>query len=205
MKFGHVASREARARFADLIDDAEHGNVTLVTRHGRPAAAIVPAALLEQFRDAMDIPAAVPLRPGAGPALAAAVAGLRDALHTLEPLLGETGAPPAAVRTRYQARPGRRVLVVTDLADLRGPASGTVTLPLRLFWSPPGHEFDLSKPFMLQSMYQTVLGEAIRPDELTTYLNGDTLAAVWRDLFLPRGVRQAWEEYHPVLRIASAA
>lgn len=43
--------------------------------------------------------------------------------------------PAVAVRTRYQARPGRRVIVVTDLADLHGPAHGTVTLPLWLYWS----------------------------------------------------------------------
>jgi hypothetical protein len=110
-----------------------------------------------------------------------------------------------AVWTPYQARPGRRVLVIRDLADLRGPASGTVTLPLRLFWSPPGRVFDLDDPFMLRSMYQIVLGEAIRAGELTAYLNGDLLLAVWRDLYLPKGVRRAWEERHPALRAAAPA
>ncbi len=110
-----------------------------------------------------------------------------------------------AVRTQYQARPGRRALVVTDLATLRGPTQGTVQLPLRLFWSPPGRTFDLGKPFMLQSMYQTVLGEAARPEDLTSYLDRDTLIAIWPDLFLPKGVRRAWEEHHPVLRAAAAA
>jgi len=107
----------------------------------------------------------------------------------------------SAVLMPYQARPGRRVLVVRDLADLRGPARGTVALPLRLFWSPPGRVFDLDRPFMLQSMYQVVLGEAIRAEELTTYLNRDVLLAVWRDLYLPKGVRRGWEEMHPVLRV----
>lgn len=109
-----------------------------------------------------------------------------------------------AVWAPYQARPGRRVLVVKDLADLRGPASGTVTLPLRLYWSPPGRVFDLDDPFMLRSMYQVVLGEAIRAGELTGYLNRDRLVAVWRELYLPRGVRRAWEECHPLLRAATA-
>jgi hypothetical protein len=104
----------------------------------------------------------------------------------------------AAVLTPYQARPGRGVLVATDLADLRGPVSGTVELPLRLFWC-PDRTFDLDDPAMLRWMYQTVLREAVHPEELTTYLNGQMLAAVWRDLFLPLGVRQAWEERHPVL------
>ena len=111
----------------------------------------------------------------------------------------------AAVRTPYQARPGRRVLVVRDLVDLRGPIGGTVTLPLRLFWSPPGRVFDLDDPFMLRSMYRVVLGEAVRAEELTTYLNRDRLVAVWRDLYLPKGVRRAWEDVHPALRAAAPA
>jgi hypothetical protein len=114
-------------------------------------------------------------------------------------------AGAATVWTPYQARPGRRVLVVRDLANLRGPASGTVTLPLRLYWSPPGRVFDLDDPFMLRSMYQIVLGEAIRAEELTAYLNRDVLLVVWRDLYLPKGVRRAWEELHPALRAASSA
>lgn len=39
--------REARARIGYLVERAEHaGEVTIVTRHGRPAAAIVPISLL---------------------------------------------------------------------------------------------------------------------------------------------------------------
>jgi len=116
-----------------------------------------------------------------------------------------SAAPAAAVRTRYQARPGRRVIVVTDLADLRGPDRGLVTLPLRLYWSPPGRVFDLGDPYQLRSMYQTVLGEAARPEDLTSHLDRDTLITVWRDLHLPKGVRQAWEEHHPVLCAAAAS
>lgn len=110
-----------------------------------------------------------------------------------------------AVWAPYQARPGRSVLVVRDLADLRGPADGVVTLPLRLYWSPPGRQFDLDDTFMLRSMYQVVLGEAIHAEELTSYLNRDRLLAVWPDLYLPKAVRRAWEERHPALRAARAA
>lgn len=95
--------------------------------------------------------------------------------------------------------------MVTDLADLRGPTQSTVTLPLRLYWSPPGRPWDLDEPYMLRSMYETVLQEAVRPDELTTYLNGDKLIEVWPELYLPKGVRRAWEEHHPALRAAAAA
>jgi hypothetical protein len=107
--------------------------------------------------------------------------------------------PPAR-----QASPGHKVLVAADLADLCGPAEGTVELPLRLFWSATDRTFDLSDPHMLRSMYEKVLREAIRADELTAYLNGGRLIAVWPDLFLPRNVRQAWEAQHPVFRRGGA-
>ncbi len=95
--------------------------------------------------------------------------------------------------------------MVADLADLRGPVGGTVELPLRLFWSLPDHRFDLDDPDMRRWYYETVLREASRPDDLTAYLDGDTLVRLWPDLFLPRGVRVAWEEQHPLLRAAVAA
>jgi hypothetical protein len=110
----------------------------------------------------------------------------------------------ATLGAPQQARPGRRALVVTNLATLSGPVSGPVELPLRLFWY-PDRTFDLTEPGMLAWMYQTVLREATRPEDLTTYLDRDTLIARWPDLFLPRGVRAAWEEQHPVLRAATAA
>ena len=112
--------------------------------------------------------------------------------------------PASSPAARYQARPGRQALVAADLADLQGPASGTVELPLRLFWC-PDRTFDLAQPGMLRWMYQTVLREASRPGDLADYLHGPTLIAVWPELFLPRGVRQAWEDRHPVLRAAAAA
>lgn len=108
-----------------------------------------------------------------------------------------------ASRGRYQSRPGRLAVVAASLADLRGPTEGTVELPLWLYWSSPDRTFDLSAPYMLRSMYEIVLIEASRPEDLATYLNGDTLIALWPSLFLPKGVRQAWEEQHPVLRPAA--
>jgi hypothetical protein len=105
-----------------------------------------------------------------------------------------------AERSAYFARPGRRAIVILDLADLRGPVQGRVELPLRLFWSSPGHQFDLASSEMLRWLYQTVLREASRPEDLTSYLDQETLVALWPRLHLPRGVRQAWEDRHPVLR-----
>ncbi len=112
---------------------------------------------------------------------------------------------PDVSRARYESRPGRRAVVAASLADLRGPAEGTVELPIWLFWSSPDHTFDLGNQDMRVWLYQTVLREASRPEDLTEYLDGDTLIALWPDLYLPRGVRQAWEEQHPVLRAAATA
>jgi hypothetical protein len=109
----------------------------------------------------------------------------------------------ASSPARYQSRPGRWVTVAPSLADLRGPAEGAVELPLWLFWSCPGHVFDLGDPDMRQWLYETVLREAGRLEDLTAYLDGDTLIDLWPDLYLPRGVRQAWEDQHPALRAAA--
>lgn len=104
----------------------------------------------------------------------------------------------------YQARPGRRAVVVGDLAELMGPTSGVVELPNRLFWQ-PDRRVNLDSPALLAWMYETVLREAAMVDELRTWLDGATLVRLWPDLFVPRGVRQAWEERHPVLRSRAAA
>jgi hypothetical protein len=115
-------------------------------------------------------------------------------------------APQAAVRVApYQARPGRRVLVALNLADLHGPVTGLVELPLRLFWSGDSRTFDLGDPGTRQWVYETVLQEATRPEDLTAHLDGTTLVALWPKLFVPKGVRRAWEDEHPVLRTVAAA
>jgi prevent-host-death family protein len=202
MEPGSVSVREARARFAELLDDAERGNITFITRHGHAAAAIVPVPLLGQLGEPGGPP-----RPDAGPALEAAVASLRRALRALETLAGQADAPtmPGAGHGAYQARPGRAALVAASLADLAGPAHGVVELPLRLFWSAPDRTFDLDRPSMLRALYETVLREASRPEDLTGYLNGEILVAVWPELFLPKGVRRGWEDQHSELRAARLA
>lgn len=204
MEPASASMREARARFAELLGDAERGNVTLITRHGHAAAAIVPVALLGRLGE----PDEGLLRPEAEHGLEAAVASLRSALQALETLAGSLAAAPAHPGGRhvaYQARPGRAALVAASLADLAGPAHGIVELPLRLFWSAPDRTFDLDQPSMLRALYETVLREASRPDDLTSYLNGAILVAVWPDLFLPKGVRRAWEDRHAELRAARLA
>jgi hypothetical protein len=111
---------------------------------------------------------------------------------------------PAATRDAvHLARPHRPVLVAGTLGELTGPTHGIVELPLRLWWNPQ-RAFDLAQPTMLAWMYENVLREAIRVDELRAYLDGATLVRVWPQLNLPRAVRAAWETRHPRLRLAAA-
>ncbi len=110
----------------------------------------------------------------------------------------DSPAPPP-----FMSRPGRRAVVAASLADLHGPVEGTVALPLWLFWSVPGFAFDLSDPDMRQWLYETVLREAGGPEDLG-YLDASTLISLWPDLYLPPGVREAWQERYPVLRARAA-
>src|SRR5260370_681938 len=82
----------------------------------------------------------------------------------------------------YLARPGRRALVALDLADLRGPVTGRVELPLRLFWSGTDRTFDVGDTGTRQWVYETVLQQASRPEDLTASLNGPALVPLWPKL-----------------------
>jgi len=100
------------------------------------------------------------------------------------------------------------VLVAVSLADLRGPVSGVVALPLHLFWSGQDSrdsQFSLDDPSRRRELYRTVLREARSPDDLAGFLNGGMLTALWGRLVLPKMVRKAWEDQHPVLRPAAPA
>jgi hypothetical protein len=116
-------------------------------------------------------------------------------------------AQPSVARSRHQARPGRRALVARHLDALRGPDAGQVELPVRLFWSSPDRCFDLGDDDQRAWLYETVLREACRPEDLTTYLNAGILLRIWPQIRgrLPRGVRQAWEEKHPQLEATADA
>ncbi len=136
--------------------------------------------------------------------VAAAMGVSRSTLYKYLPDLPAPARPATAHLAPYPARPGRQVLVIDDLADLRGPTAGIVELPMRLFWH-PNRVFDLDEPGIKRWVYQIVLREATRPEDLAAHLDGATLARLWPDLRLPRGVRQAWEAGHPSLLVAAGA
>jgi prevent-host-death family protein len=47
--------RDARAHFAEHINQAEEGTPTVITRNGAPVAAVVPIADFEALEDAADV------------------------------------------------------------------------------------------------------------------------------------------------------
>ncbi len=96
----------------------------------------------------------------------------------------------------------RRPYVVADsLDELTGPTSGVVELPLELDWSEQ-HRYNLDDPAELGLMYEVVLREAMRASQLRAYLDGATLARVWKRIFLPAQVRSLWESRFSQLGVA---
>ncbi|HWG01943.1 MAG TPA: hypothetical protein VG164_08870 [Trebonia sp.] len=99
-------------------------------------------------------------------------------------------------RSRYALRP---VVVPADLAELRGPDSGQVTLPQRLFWSGPGRTFDIADTDQVLEMYEAVFDAARSAADLGEYVNTGLLIRLWPELALAPRVRRAWEAAHPRL------
>jgi len=108
-------------------------------------------------------------------------------------------ASAMAGRTYAENRP---YLLPDTLGELDGPVTGVVQLPLRLDWS-DRMVFHLEEPAERNLMYERVIREAMRADDLRMYLNESVLRQVWTLLFLPRGVRQSWEQRFPDLRLAA--
>jgi hypothetical protein len=96
----------------------------------------------------------------------------------------------------------RPYLLPETLGELEGPLSGVIRLPLRLDWS-ERTEFRLDDPAGRNVMYERVIREATRGEDLRSYLNEQVLRQVWKQLFLPARVRRTWEERFPDLRLAA--
>lgn len=99
-------------------------------------------------------------------------------------------------RTTYADR--KPYVTVADLNDLQGPTTGTVDLPPHIDWSGSPRR-DLNNDGELIAMYQTVLAEAATPEDLTAWIDGDTLRRLWSNLWLPPVIRAMWEAAHPQL------
>ncbi len=54
MSVKEMTTRQVRDRLASVVDDARNGEATVVTQRGRPVAAIVPVALLDEYERLVD-------------------------------------------------------------------------------------------------------------------------------------------------------
>jgi hypothetical protein len=104
-----------------------------------------------------------------------------------------------AGRTYADSRP---YLLPETLGELAGPLTGVVQLPVRLDWS-ERTEFHLDDPAERNVMYERVIREATRAEDLRYYLNEQALRQVWNQLFLPVRARRTWEGRFPDLRLAA--
>jgi hypothetical protein len=116
---------------------------------------------------------------------------------TIDSLLEDLGSVTA--RSYPENRP---YLLPETLGELTGPVAGIVQLPLRLDWT-ERVEFRLDDPAERSVMYERVIREATRPEDLRSYLNATVLRETWRHLFLPARVRRIWEERFPTLRLST--
>ena len=138
-------------------------------------------------------------RAGASrPTLAAYAAGAKSpTLSTAERIVRAAGFELDIVPrpTFHEVAVGRgRVIYVPDRL-LRLPvecALRRVRLPLRLNWSQPGREFDLSDRRQRARVYEIVLREGTA-DDITEYIDGALLADLWPELVLPAPIRNQWQ------------
>jgi hypothetical protein len=98
--------------------------------------------------------------------------------------------PPPADYAPYGNR--KPYIVAESLSELHGPTEGTITLPQHLDWS-GSSAYDLGKPARLASMYRTVLNEAATREDLSAWIDGQTLTQLWHTLWLPPPLRRLWE------------
>jgi hypothetical protein len=111
-----------------------------------------------------------------------------------------TADPRTTVRgsARRSLRP---VVVAENLAALHGPDGGVIELPQRLCRSGGQRVFDLSDIDQALDMYELLLEHARAQADLAEYANGELLARLWSEPFLPPRIREAWQDEHPLLAL----
>lgn len=93
---------------------------------------------------------------------------------------------------------GRQYALAESRGNLDGPTTGEVVLPNRLDHSGGRRTYDLSAPPHVETMYTTVLNEALNQEHLG-YLNWEILVDIWPSLRIPNRVRDMWEAAYPEL------
>jgi hypothetical protein len=101
-----------------------------------------------------------------------------------------------ALPSRYAGLPRR---IPRSLADLAGPAHGTVRPPTRLVWSGPT-EFDIDNPGQRLTLYRTLIDCGQR-DDFIAYVNADLLVQDWPVIrrLTGRRIVEIWEASLPDL------
>jgi hypothetical protein len=91
-----------------------------------------------------------------------------------------------------------------SLDELRGPISGIVRLPLRIYWSgpdPESVEWDTARSDRRARLYEVVLRQGDL-DDIRRLVAGRELVRLWDRLYLPARLRTAWT---PLIEAARAA
>jgi len=106
-----------------------------------------------------------------------------------------------------RSRPGwiREVELPRDLDELRGPTSGRIRLPLRLYWSgpdPQSVEWDAGCEADRRWLYEIVLREG-NLEEQRVLVNGAELARLWDVLYLPPHLKLVWQPLIDAARLAA--
>lgn len=106
-----------------------------------------------------------------------------------------------------RVRAGLREHIFTDslaylvpgvLGDLKGPASGTVQLPIHVDWG-PDRAYDVADDGSCAGLYQLTLQNSGSADEMGGIGNAGRLLALWPSMRLPDGCRHFWEAAFPQL------
>jgi hypothetical protein len=101
-----------------------------------------------------------------------------------------TAAPGSTSPGPFSAR--RRPFDVVPLSEMRGPATGVITLPRHVRWSGTARSYEVTDPVARRTAYKHLLEEGLA-DDLRRYLNAGLLVADLPYLVLRPEVRAAWQ------------
>ena len=81
--------------------------------------------------------------------------------------------------------------VPSSLDALRGPAAGSLELPITVHWGPQ-RVYDLASPHEVVFAYQQIVREGTSTDQ-ESLLDRELLMRVWSRLILPERCQALWE------------
>ena len=100
---------------------------------------------------------------------------------------------------RANIRSGKPYDAPLSLDDLRGPKTGSIELPIHIFWAPGSKSVKLDERGGVDLAYRSVIAEGTVEDQ-KSILNKDILVERWPNLLLPIEAVKLWQERFPELR-----